>query len=141
MNLHTRMHDRAGRPLSNLLAIVWLVVLLLWQGVVIVGEAASRNAAAFLTIALPVFLLTIFSLVSLMLGNRKAWVHRLVSITLGFHTLIGAVGLLTMVLNIRHVQVLSKTILVLCLLQLAMVVLFHRFAFGRPSRRYFQAGR
>jgi len=117
------------------------LVLLLWQGVVIVGEAASRNAAAFLTIDLPVFLLTIFSLVSLMLGNRKAWVHRLVSITLGFHTLIGAVGLLAMVLDIgRHVRLVSTTILVLCLLQLALVALFYRFAFGRPSCLYFQAG-
>lgn len=139
MKLPSRMNDCARRPLSILLVIVWLFILLLWQGVVIIDEAASRNAAAYFTIALPVFLLTMFSLVSLMLGNRKAWVHRPVSITLGFHTLIGAVGLFAMVLDIgHHVRLFSTTILVLCLLQFAMVALFHRFAFGKPSRRYFQ---
>lgn len=141
-NLPPCMNDHPRRPLSVLLVIFWMVVLLFWQGVVIVNEAASRNASAFLTTAFPVFLLTMFSLVSLMLGNRKLWVHRLVSLTLGFHTLISALGLLAMVLDIgRSVRMFSVRILLLCLFQLAIVALFYRFSFGRPSRRYFQPGR
>jgi hypothetical protein len=127
------------RPFSNLLAIVWLVVLTVRQVFLILARASSRNAAELFMVAVPFLLLTAFGLFSLLLGDRKTWVHRFVSIMLGLQVLIGALALFVTVMSMGHwARQYPSAILFPCLLQLFVIVLFYRFAFGEPSRRFYQ---
>lgn len=127
------------RPLSVWLTIVWLAALTVRQAIMITAGANSRKASEFFLVAVSLLLLTANGLFRLLLGSRKTWVHRFVSIMLGIQTLTGALFLFATVVDPgQGARLYPTTILVPCLLQLFVVVLFYRFAFGEASCRFFQ---
>jgi len=106
--------------------------------VLMLTTASSRNAVEFIIVGIPFLLTTAFAMFSLLLSIHRTWVHRFGSFVPGLHALIGAIALFATVASMGHWAGLHPTAILLpCPPQLFVIMLFHRFAFGRPSHRYF----